>query len=326
MGLPLLSIIIPAYNAERFLHRLLTVLLGQILECMPNSIEVIIVNDGSQDATAEIAQRFVKQYSFIFLINQENRGECGARNTGIQHAKGQYIYFLDSDDTLPKATLPFFCNILSLYSGADIFIFGYEVRREGVGAKTVCAKAFHNRQLSAPALQKAFLSKKMPFCICSIIYRTRFLSEQGLSFPVGVKIGGDLVFMIESVAKAQRLYYNKRISFIYQIRDDSVMQGYKGYGRDRIRSFELVRDTVLRHFAGSSVCKKEAHFYIANTYLSNLVAYVRSSLKDTEISNIFLKNKYFLYKTIRGRFLNYTAICIARCIPVRFLFKALKRL
>ena len=128
----LLSIVIPAYNAERFLHDLLSVLVEQVFECIENSIEVIIINDGSADATADIAQTFSEKYSFISLINQDNKGECGARNTGIKNAKGRYIYFLDSDDTIPKRTLFFFQDVLSRHEITDIFVFGYEVQRNGV--------------------------------------------------------------------------------------------------------------------------------------------------------------------------------------------------
>ena len=319
----LLSIVIPAYNAERFLHGLLSVLVEQVFECIENSIEVIIINDGSADATADIAQSFSERYSFISLINQDNKGECGARNTGIKNAKGRYIYFLDSDDAVPKGTLLFFQDILH-HETKDIFLFGYEVQRNGVISKTVVADSFDKQSFSAEMIKKLFLSKKLPFCICSIIYRNAFITDNTLLFPMGVKIGGDLVFMLNTCTKAHSLYYDKRICFIYQIRDDSVMQGYKGYNADRMKSFEYVRDAVIKNYADYSSIEKEANFFIANSYLSNLVAYLKSDLKDKEINKIFLDNKFFLYRNLQGRFLNTAAIYIARCVPLRILFKLLK--
>lgn len=320
----LISIIIPAYNVERFLDNLLSVLVEQVSECTKNSIEVIIVNDGSIDNTANIAQSFSGKHSFISLINQENKGECGARNTGIKNAKGRYIYFLDSDDTLPQGTLSFFQDILLHHETKDIFAFGYEVHRNGIVSKTVFAESLDSRSFSAEMIKKLFLSKKLPFCICSIIYKKDFIYDNDLLFPIGVKIGGDLIFMLNTCTHAHSLYYDKRISFIYQIRDDSAMQGYKGYNRDRMRSFELVRDAVLKNYADYSSSRKEANFFIANKYLSDLVAYLKSDLKDIEINKIFLDNKFFLYRSLHGRFLNYAAICIARCIPLRILFKIFK--
>ena len=320
----LLSIVIPAYNSERFLHNLLSVLVEQVTECTKNSIEVIIVNDGSADATADIAQSFSERYSFISLINQDNKGECGARNTGIKNAQGRYLYFLDSDDVLPEGTLLFFQNFLSQSNESDVFAFGYEVHRNGMVSKTVFSESLNNRSFPSEVIKKLFLSKKLPICICSMIYRNAFISENALLFPVGVKIGGDMVFMVNTFAKACTLQYSKRISFIYQIRDDSVMQGYKGYNTDRIKSFAFIRDAVLKNYADYSSIKKEANFFIANSYLSNLVAYLKSNLKDKEINKIFLDNKFFLYRNLQGRFLNTAAIYIARCVPLRILFKLLK--
>ena len=198
------------------------------------------------------------------------------------------------------------------------------MQRNGVISKTVVADSFDKQSFSAEMIKKLFLSKKLPFCICSIIYRNAFITDNTLLFPMGVKIGGDLVFMLNTCTKAHSLYYDKRICFIYQIRDESVMQGYKGYNADRMKSFEYVRDAVIKNYADYSSIEKEAYFFIANSYLSNLVAYLKSDLKDKEINKIFLDNKFFLYRNLQGRFLNTAAIYIARCVPLRILFKLLK--
>ena len=89
---PLVSVIIPAYNAELFLHNAIHSVLNQ---SYPN-IELIIINDGSQDATEKIALKYTG--SNIQLITQPNGGMSNARNTGLKAAKGQYIAFLDADD------------------------------------------------------------------------------------------------------------------------------------------------------------------------------------------------------------------------------------
>lgn len=69
----------------------------------------------------------------------------------------------------------------------------------------------------------------MPCCICSLFYKKDFIYDNDSFFPVGIKIGGDLVFMVNAFTKSNSAYISKRICFIYQIRDDSVMQGYKSY-------------------------------------------------------------------------------------------------
>lgn len=320
----LLSIVIPAYNSERFLPDLISNLLNQIKEFGEDLIEILIVNDGSVDSTPDIVNSFIKIYPFIFLVNQENRGECGARNTGIIKARGRYIYFLDSDDSIPEGTLSFFKSILLNNELLDMIAFGYVVEKNGIVTKTVFSDSLDENYLSSEKIKRLFFSKLIPCCICSLIFSRNFIIQNNLIFPQGVKIGGDMSFMVNAFTKAASLYYSKRISFIYKIREDSVMQGYKGYNIDRIRSFEVVRDTIINNAESYSLFKKETNFFIANLYLANLAAYLKSNVKDAEINKIFIQNKFFLYKSLKGKFLNRLGIYITRCIPIRLLFKFLK--
>lgn len=93
-----LSIIVPVYNVADYLPKCLDSLLAQ--DIPQNEYEIIVVNDGSTDNSGEIAQQYAEKYANITLINQENKGLSGARNTGIKHANGEYIQFVDSDDYL----------------------------------------------------------------------------------------------------------------------------------------------------------------------------------------------------------------------------------
>ena len=97
------SVILPVYNVADYLPKCLDSLLAQDLP--HNEYEIIVVNDGSTDNSGEIAQQYADKYANITLINQENQGLSGARNTGIKHAKGDYIQFVDSDDYLEENVL-----------------------------------------------------------------------------------------------------------------------------------------------------------------------------------------------------------------------------
>lgn len=92
--LPLVSVIVPAYNAEAFIQRTLESILSQTY----TNIEVLVVDDGSQDRSAEIIQSFVEKNSCIFLLKQKNTGVAAARNLAIQKSSGQYIAPIDADD------------------------------------------------------------------------------------------------------------------------------------------------------------------------------------------------------------------------------------
>ena len=96
MKQPLISVIIPIYNVERFLQQCLESVIAQTYA----SLEILLINDGSNDGSVIIAQHFAQQDARIRLVHQGNKGLSAARNTGIDHAQGDYIAFVDSDDWL----------------------------------------------------------------------------------------------------------------------------------------------------------------------------------------------------------------------------------
>ena len=95
-----ISVIIPAYNAERYIGRCL----DSIQRIANNQVEVVIINDGSVDKTQEICETYANKYDYINVINQKNLGVSTARNTGIGATSGEYIMFVDADDFLADNT------------------------------------------------------------------------------------------------------------------------------------------------------------------------------------------------------------------------------
>lgn len=96
----MISVIVPAYNAGKTLYKCLDSVIGQTYK----DLEIIIVDDGSTDNTAEIMKGYAKQYSNIRCIHQENAGVSRARNIGIENSVGEYLYFIDADDHIEDDT------------------------------------------------------------------------------------------------------------------------------------------------------------------------------------------------------------------------------
>lgn len=92
-----ISIIVPVYNVEKYLK----VCLDSIKNQTYNNFEVIMINDGSTDKSKKICEEYTKDARFI-LINQNNQGLSGARNTGLKNITGEYVLFIDSDDWIEK--------------------------------------------------------------------------------------------------------------------------------------------------------------------------------------------------------------------------------
>ena len=99
--MPQISVIIPVYNTEKYLPACLDSVCSQSFQ----DIEIICINDGSPDKSGEILAKYAEQDKRIVVVNQENKGLSGARNTGIQKANGQWICFVDSDDRIPNFAL-----------------------------------------------------------------------------------------------------------------------------------------------------------------------------------------------------------------------------
>ncbi len=101
MYCPLVSVIIPVYKVERFLHRCIDSVIHQTY----TNWEMILVDDGSPDTSGDICDEYAKKDKRIKVIHQENQGVSGARNKGLDMAQGEWIYFLDSDDYIKENTI-----------------------------------------------------------------------------------------------------------------------------------------------------------------------------------------------------------------------------
>ena len=122
---PNISVIIPCYNVENYVEDLLySLYLNQ-----DSLVEFIIINDGSTDRTESIIEEFVSKYPIenLIILKISNIGLSGARNKGIDLAKGDFIWFLDGDDALVHGSIKELVEIIDEYSDVDLFAFeGYD--------------------------------------------------------------------------------------------------------------------------------------------------------------------------------------------------------
>jgi len=118
---PTISVIVPAYNVERFIGKCLESILAQTYQ----DFEVLVINDGSTDNTPEILEVFEKKDQRIKVIFKENAGVSAARNTGLDEAKGEYIMFVDGDDYIEPNTLEDSYQYIKKHN-ADVCLFGHQ--------------------------------------------------------------------------------------------------------------------------------------------------------------------------------------------------------
>ena len=116
----LVSVIIGIYNVKRFIDRGIK----QVLDQTYQNIEVLLVDDGSTDGSYEICKKWELKNNKITVLHQENKGLGSARNLGIDHAKGNYIYFYDVDDEISSKSIEYNVGMMRQPS-VDMLIFGY---------------------------------------------------------------------------------------------------------------------------------------------------------------------------------------------------------
>lgn len=203
----LLTVTIPAYNSEDYLERAVDSLLG-----MGDDIEVLIIDDGSTDRTAQIADHYEKQYpQIVRAIHKENGGHGSGVNRGLLEANGLYFKVLDSDDWFDRDAFSLVLETLRRLEekneSIDCLLTNYVYERVSEGKqKVICYKnAFPEQRIFAWE-EMSHLHTSQNILMHSVIYRTQMLWECGLKLPDHT-FYVDNLFVYQPLARVERLYY-----------------------------------------------------------------------------------------------------------------------
>ena len=169
------SVIIPSYNSAPFLPQALDSLLSQTT----GDFEVVVVNDGSTDDTQQILDAYMKKDPRVRCLSQENAGVSAARNNGLAAAKGDYITFLDADDTYAPDTLQAFSDATE-QSGADLLLGRLQMVEDGKPTFFHEMADMLAKEKKAETFDKRLLWN---FLVSNKCYRRAFLLEHGVQFP-----------------------------------------------------------------------------------------------------------------------------------------------
>ncbi|MGW0435157.1 glycosyltransferase family 2 protein [Micromonospora sp. NPDC003197] len=215
----LLSLIVPVYRVEKYL----AVCLDSIFSQSFADLEVIAVDDGSDDGSAQILSTYASRHSRLKVVTlPQNGGLSAARNLGLAHATGQYVWFVDSDDWLPNGTLTAVAERLA-QTRPDLLIVGYgraypdgRVTHHGVGepndSRPVAEVVTVEEQ---PSLLKVL------WIACNRVIRREFLIESGLVFAPGWY--EDVSFAFPLMLAAKRIALLDRYCYAYRQRSDGAI-------------------------------------------------------------------------------------------------------
>lgn len=198
----MLSIVVPVYQVEQYLEACVE----SLVQTDMDQVEIILVDDGSQDASGRICDELSERYECVRCIHQEHAGVSVARNSGLNAAKGKYIAFVDADDCLAKGCIP---AVLLWAQNADADIclmqavkFYQDGVRVDMGDGITRAGIYGQEK---EAVFRYLASRpKYPGSACTKLFRREFLAAKRLSFPVERSYGEDFSFVMECLLTAER--------------------------------------------------------------------------------------------------------------------------
>ncbi len=222
-GTVTVSVVIPVYNTEEYLREALDSIVNQTLR----DIEIICVNDGSTDDSAEILDEYAKKDSRISIITQENKGLSCARNAGIMKARGKYIYFMDSDDILETTALEELIPVME-EKDLDVMFFDGESFAEDPELITAYYQTAYRRSRAyndvyeGAELLKLFRSEhKYNPVVWLQVYKTSFLRENDIYFIPGI-LHEDNAFTYSTFLNAKRVSHTNKAYFHRRLRGNSI--------------------------------------------------------------------------------------------------------
>lgn len=207
-----LSIIIPAYNAAKTLVRTVDSIVNQNYSNL--NYEIIIINDGSTDNTVSVLNGISKLYKNVCIIHKENGGVSSARNAGLKVAQGDYIYFMDSDDTVESC---FFETINNDLDGInDLICFGFNYFYKNHRAKSY-------KPLRRKNFLLAFLQGYFKLVICSIIAKKELYIQNSILFDVDTYYAEDIEVMVKLMVNSTRIRVLTKSIYNYLYSENSAM-------------------------------------------------------------------------------------------------------
>ena len=232
---PDVSIILPVYNVEKYLRRCLDSLVNQDCSC---SYEIIIINDGSQDGSADIIGEFEQRYDFIRAISQENAGVSAARNAGIAEAKGKYVALVDSDDFVETGYISVMYELAEKHD-ADIVQCRYrnffEKSQSSMNILLSHRKGVFDGEKALGSLITDITVRSYPW---NKLYKRSIFVDNNIAYPVNRRFE-DLITTPVLFSHAKKVAFTREVLYNYSHRSDS-MTGCAG--RNMVESY---RDAVI---------------------------------------------------------------------------------
>ena len=252
MNTPLISIIVPVYNVEKYLNRCLNCIVNQSYK----NLEIMLIDDGSADGSIEICKKYKSKDDRIVVIHQENSGVSVARNKGLDLCKGEYIAFVDSDDWVENDYIESMFH-LAIKHNAGIAMCRFCEEPSGN------SRYLNDGSVQVYSAERFDFDRKRNFMAvvwCALFERSVL---NNLYFDTDIYFGEDTLFVGKAIKNSGRIVILNRYLYHYRINDSSLSKG----------AFDEKKYTVLKALDELRLCYKD-NKYAYKTLLNDYIVQI----------------------------------------------------
>ncbi|MFA7448718.1 MAG: glycosyltransferase family 2 protein [Weeksellaceae bacterium] len=229
-----ISVIIPVYNSEQYLRACI----DSVLEQSYTDFELLLINDGSTDASGKICDEYALKDARVKAFHKENGGVSSARNLGLDHAKGEWICFVDSDDEVLEDALQNYVNCIKS-TDADIIISNYIVKYEN-GIENSVKLELGTSDLQNNDLIKDIIDGRIHGSLCNKIVKADILKK--FRFDPDITYMEDKLLLIKLLLQEPSVFFMDKNTYVYIQRKNSATNQLSG---KMINSIKKVTDTLI---------------------------------------------------------------------------------
>lgn len=290
------TIVVPVYNVEKYLAECLDSLIHQTLR----EIEIICVNDGSTDNSPNILEDYRKKDDRIKIINQKNRGLSVARNVGCDNAKGEYVYFCDSDDYLALDAMEKCYETAKIYD-VDVLRFGYRIFDDDNRQNMTDLDCLNTEQvITGVEMLELVFQAYMP--LISLLFIKKMYWKQNKCYFIDGIIHEDHSFFVEILIMAARAYHINVPLYYKRVRQESIMTSLRPL--QSVRGMMSTIKYLEKAYSFSSLEKEKREilqkylnyfygFFLVNYVLLQKSEKIRIKKEVREFKEILKKSLYF---------------------------------
>lgn len=298
----LITVIIPAYNAEKYITACVESVVAQTYA----NLEIIIVNDGSTDQTGKLLDKLAMKDLRIKVIHQKNQGVSVARNAGWAIAQGNCIGFVDADDVVHRDMYEFLYHNLKKYD-ADISHCGFELVKADETIK------FHDTgiilvQNSVDAIRELLTGIKVEPSACTKLYKRSVLEK--VFFPTDIKINEDLLFNIEAFKNAEKIVFEDRTKYRYTY--NPVSASRSSLTVEKVQNIYEVANRIKKMLTERELADAVNRFYTSKLLINlkslkteNLFSSELAEMHRNELKNINTQKMGLRTRTLKSLLLDF---------------------